>query len=123
MVHLGGDHDVGGETRLVGLRAEPEDALVVGHRHRADHHLRRARHDIGVIGGEGLSSLGRQCNVAEGVGVVHQHIGVGVLGEHAGFEAVDVQLGVAYLDRSDDADRVGFAERCTHDAHDVSALV
>ena len=111
VVHLVGDDDLGGELGLVALRAEPQHAALAGDADRADGHLRRSGQDRRPAVDERRRRLGGEGHVTERIGVVDADLDVGIAGLGAGDEPVDVQLGVADLDRPDDSDRAVAGQR------------
>ena len=121
LVDLVGHHHLGSDAGLVGLGAEPRDAVLAGHADGADRHLGGAgEHRVAVVD-ERLGCLGGQLHVGEGVGV--DGVGGAAPGLHAGPEAVHEQLGVAHLDRADDPDRGVARDHSRGEAHGVAALV
>lgn len=118
-----GHDDFRRKRALVALDAQPGHALLCRDAYRAGYLLRRAGEDIGAGVDLGVDGFSGQCGVTEVAREGHVNLGVRIGGLDAGQEAVDMQLGIAGINRADQADNVGLGQRGGDDAQHVAAFV
>ena len=123
LVNLRRHHDVGTQSRLVRLRAEPHRTMLRSHTRGTNHHLRRARQHIRPIGDMTLRSLRSQRHITKGLDVVDIDLHTRILRRRTSHEPIHIQLRVTNLDRTHHTDHTTFGQRRSHRPHHIPALI